>query len=156
LIKFGVKKIMYGIMLVNQAGETVASVGWDTFEGDVTMFGGFVSAVQMFIKRIANGTQVEELRFGNMKLLIGNSNDYHVITLHEANEPGAESENQEIVELVRENNGNFNDGSLALACELISKDKAAIAQVGESVKVWTQSEADKAKKSALDWGKAVL
>jgi hypothetical protein len=147
---------MYGIMLVNQAGETVASVGWDSFEGDVTMFGGFVSAVQMFIKRIANGTQVEELRFGNMKLLIGSSNDYHVITLHEADESGAESENQEVVQLVKENNGNFNDGSLALACELLSKDKAASAQVGESVKKWTQSEGEKAKKSALDWGKAVL
>ena len=64
---------MYGIMLVNQAGEAVASVGWDNLEGDVTMFGGFVSAVQMFIKKISGGTEVEELRFGNMKLLIGSS-----------------------------------------------------------------------------------
>jgi hypothetical protein len=144
---------MYGIMLVNQAGETIASVGWDTFDGDLSMFGGFVSAVQMFIKRVANGTQVEELRFGNMKLLIGSSNDCHVITLHEANEPEAEAENQEVVELVRENNGSFNDGSLALLQELLTEDKTAKVQVGESVKEWTQSQA---KKSLRDWGKTVL
>jgi hypothetical protein len=147
---------MYGIMLVNQAGETVASAGWDTFEGDVSMFGGFVSAVQMFIKRIANGTQVEELRFGNMKLLIGSSNDYHVVTLHGADEVQAESENQEVVNLVKENHGNFDDGFLALARELFSKDKLAAAEVNESVKVWTESQVGRAKKSASDWGKAVL
>jgi len=140
-------------MLVNQAGETVASVGWDTFEGDLSMFGGFVSAVQMFIKRVANGTSVEELRFGDMKLLIGSSNDCHVITLHEANESEAESENREVVELVRENNGSFNDGSLALLQELLSKDKSAKAQLDKSVKEWTESQA---KKSLRDWGKTVL
>lgn len=147
---------MYGIMLVNQAGETVASAGWDTFDGDVTMFGGFLSAVQMFIKRIANGTQVEELRFGNMKLLIGSSNDYHVVTLHGANETAAESENQEVVQLVKENHGNFDDGFLALVSELFSQDKSAAAEVNESVKVWTESQVDRAKKSAADWGKTVL
>jgi len=143
-------------MLVNQAGETVAQVGWETFEGDVTMFGGFVSAVQMFIKRIAGGTRVEELRFGDMKLLIGSSDDYHVVTLHEANESAAEHENQEVVKLVKENDGSVNDGFLALVCELFAKDKPLSAEVNESVKKWTQSQVDKAKKSARDWGKTVF
>ena len=147
---------MYGIMLVNQAGETVASAGWDAFEGDVTMFGGFVSAVQMFIKKIAGGTQVEELRFGNMKLLIGSSDDYHVVTLHDSNESAAENENQEVVKLMKENNGNLNDGFLSLVQELIAKDKTISPEVNESVKKWTQSQVDKAKKSASDWGKTVF
>ncbi|MFX1484108.1 MAG: hypothetical protein ACFFCP_13085 [Promethearchaeota archaeon] len=147
---------MYGILLVNQAGETVASVGWDSIGGDATLFGGFVSAVQMFIKRISAGTQVEELRFGNMKLLIGSSDEYHVVTLHEANETVAESENQEVVRLIRESHGQFNDGILDLVCELVSNDKTAAADVNESVKEWTQSVGEKAKKSAVDWGKTVL
>ena len=88
-----------------------------------------------------------------MKLLIGSSNDCHVITLHEANESEAESENREVVELVRENNGSFNDGSLALLQELLSKDKSAKAQLDKSVKEWTESQA---KKSLRDWGKTVL
>ncbi|MFW9842682.1 MAG: hypothetical protein ACFFES_17445 [Candidatus Thorarchaeota archaeon] len=147
---------MYGIMLVNQAGETVASAGWEAFEGDVTMFGGFVSAVQMFIKKISGGTQVEELRFGDMKLLIGSSNDYHVVTLHESGEVAAEAKNQEVVKLVRENGGKFTDGFLALVRELITMDTTTSPEVNESVKKWTQSQVDKAKKSASEWGKTVF
>ena len=147
---------MHGIMLVNQAGETVASAGWDAFGGDTALFGGFVSAVQMFIKRIAGGTRVDELRFGNMKLLIGSSGDYHVVTLHEANESVAEFENREAVRLVGESSGNVNDGYLALLSELISKGRPASAEVNDSVKKWTQSQVDRAKKSALDWGKTVF
>jgi hypothetical protein len=147
---------MYGIMLVNRAGETVASVGWDNLEGDVTMFGGFVSAVQMFIKKISGGTEVEELRFGDMKLMIGRSPDYHVVTLHEADETGAESENREVVDLVRENGGGVNDGILDLIKEMVSANHAAADKVGESVKDWTESQVDKAKKSASDWGKTVF
>ncbi|MFW9786603.1 MAG: hypothetical protein ACFFE2_00400 [Candidatus Thorarchaeota archaeon] len=147
---------MYGIMLVNQAGETVASVGWEHLEGDVTLFGGFVSAVQMFIKKIAGGTRVEELRFGDMKLLIGNSDEYHIVTLHEANEASALAANQEVVKLIQENGGQFDDGTLALMRELFSDDKEASAEVTESVKEWTESQVEKAKKSASDWGKTVF
>ncbi|MFX1262153.1 MAG: hypothetical protein ACFFAZ_08710 [Promethearchaeota archaeon] len=147
---------MYGIMLVNHAGETVASAGWDHIDGDITLFGGFVSAVQMFIKKISGGTNVEELRFGNMKLLIGSSYDYHIVTLHEANEKNALSENREVTELVRENAGILNDGVLKLIQAMISNDDAASAVVGESVKDWTQSQVERAKKSASDWGKTVL
>ena len=147
---------MYGIMLVNQAGETVASAGWENLEGDVTMFGGFVSAIQMFIKKISGGTEVEELRFGNMKLLIGSSDDHHVVTLHEADESGAVSENREVVKLVKESGGIFNDGLLSLIHELVSGDKTASLEVNESVKEWTQSQVGKAKKSASDWGKTVF
>jgi hypothetical protein len=143
-------------MLVNQAGETVASVGWDAFGGDVALFGGFVSAIQMFIERIADGTKLDELRFGNMKLLISSLDDYHVVTLHGIDESKAESENQEVVKLLKGNSSNINDGLLALMCELVSKDRPASAEVNESVKKWTQSQVDRAKKSASDWGKTVF
>ena len=148
---------MYGLMLVNQAGETVASAGWDHIEGDVAMFGGFLSAVQMFIKKISGGNEVEELRFGDMKLLIGISDEYHIVTLHEADESNADSENREVVRLVKENgNGPLNDGLLGLIKEMVSGDISASEKVSESVKDWTESQVDRAKKSASDWGKTVF
>jgi hypothetical protein len=148
---------MYGIFLINQAGETVASVGWDHLEGDVSIFGGFVSAVQMFIKRISGGTQVEELKFGNMKLLIGTSDEHHVVTLHESTEEGAEEQNREVMRLLHENNdGVINDGLLGLISEMVSGDSAKEELVSESVKEWSQSQVDQAKKSASDWGKTVF
>ncbi|MHA2206932.1 MAG: hypothetical protein ACXABL_15020 [Candidatus Thorarchaeota archaeon] len=147
---------MYGIMLVNQAGETVASVGWEHLKGDVSMFGGFVSAVQMFIKKVSGGTEVEELRFGDMKMLIGNADPYHIVTLHEADESNAMSENREVVKLIGDNGGAINNGLLDLIKELVSRNGEATELVTKSVKDWTESQVDRAKKSASDWGKTVF
>jgi hypothetical protein len=148
---------MYGIMLVNQAGETVASVGWDQLEGDISLFGGFVSAVQMFIKRVSGGTQVNEMVFGDMKLLIGSSKEYHVITLHQANETVAVNENRQVVELIDQNNsGLVNEGILDLIKELIIREDELSDTMESSVREWTQSQLGKAKKAASDWGKTVF
>jgi hypothetical protein len=148
---------MYGIMLINQAGEAVASAGWEHLEGDVSMFGGFVSAVQMFIKKISGGNEVEELRFGDMKLLIGSTEDYHVVTLHEINELDAKGENIEATKIVSENGSNFLDnGIIGLIKEMVTRDRIANEKVKQSVKDWTQSQVEKAKKSASDWGKTVF
>jgi len=51
---------MYGIFLINDAGETIASIGWENLKGDSSLFGGFLSAVQMFIKKIS-GTEIQSL-----------------------------------------------------------------------------------------------
>ena len=142
-------------MLVNEAGETVASAGWDNLEGDAAMFGGFVSAIQMFVQKAAGGSQVRELRFGDMKLLIGNLNGYYVVTLHEAEQADAEKENQEVVSLVDHNNGTFNDGILDFIQEIV-KSGPAESKVEASVREWTESQLDKLKKSASDWGKTVF
>ncbi|MFW9846019.1 MAG: hypothetical protein ACFFD6_04685 [Candidatus Thorarchaeota archaeon] len=147
---------MYGIMLVNHAGETVASVGWENLEGDATLFGGFLSAVQIFIKKISGGTEVEELRFGNMKLLIGSANEYHVVTLHEASAEHAEAENREVTRLVGESmDATQTNGFLELVKEMITRDMSTDEDVSRSVRDWTKSVEDK-KKAAIDWGKTVL
>ena len=147
---------MHGIMLVNQAGETVASVGWDHLDGDVAMFGGFVSAVQMFVGRVASGTEVKDLSFGDMRLVLGKSGEYHVVTLHEADATNAVSENQEVVKLLGDNDGALNEGILDLIQEIVSRNEGDSEKIGESVKEWTDSQMDKAKKSASDWGKTVF
>ncbi len=147
---------MYGIMLVNEAGETVASVGWENLEADVTMLGGFLSAIQMFSKNIA-GDVIEQLEFGDMKLLIGNSGEYHVVTLHEANEKNAEDENRTVTQIVSENNGmDYNDGFLSLIKEMLSLNGEAKEKVDKSVKEWTENEGWKSLKSAKDWGNTVF
>ena len=146
---------MHGIMLVNHSGETVASVGLDHLQGEAAMFGGFVSAIQMFIKRISDGSKVEEVRFGNMKLLIGSTAELNVVTLHEANGKDAKAENQEVIRLITET-GVVTDGVLNLISALVNKDDAKKEAVSESVKEWTESQMDKSKQAALDWGKTVL
>lgn len=148
---------MHGIMIVNQAGETVASAGWDNLEGDVALFGGFVSAVQMFISQASGGTEIKEMVFGDMKLMIGKSNGYHVVTLHEADEKSSLSANQQVIELIENSGaGPINEGILDLIQELVTVRSEISEEAKESVRNWTQSQLGKAKKAASDWGKTVF
>ena len=137
---------MYGIMLTNQAGETVASIGWESLEGDVVMLGGFLSAIQMLAKNIS-GDSIEELVFGDMKMLIGAADEYNIVTLHASDETDAVEKNRQVTDLVRQNvELEFNDGFLSLIKELTERNAELKKKVDDSVKEWTESERFKSLK----------
>ncbi|MFW9845441.1 MAG: hypothetical protein ACFFD6_01730 [Candidatus Thorarchaeota archaeon] len=147
---------MYGIFLINQAGETIASIGWENLKGDSALFGGFLSAVQMFIKKIS-GTEIDELRFGDLKLLVGHSGEDYVVTLHAHDDPKAEEQNQEVVKILNERIGReIDDGFLQLVSEMVSTEEADVEKVRSGLRGWTSGELDEAKKAASDWGKKVF
>ena len=147
---------MYGIFLINDAGETIASIGWENLKGDSSLFGGFLSAVQMFIKKIS-GTEIDELRFGDLKLLIGKAGENYVVTLHAFDDPKAEGHNQEVVKLLRDSpDTRIDDGLLSLVNEMVTEEKADPEQVRSGVREWTSGQLDEAKKAASEWGRKVF
>ena len=148
---------MYGIFLINDAGETIASIGWENLRGDSSLFGGFLSAVQMFIKKIS-GTEIEELRFGDLKLLVGHAGTDYVVTLHAFDDEKAEHHNREVVKLVNESSDiRIDDGFLELVSEMVIKEGEEEAEkVRSGLRAWTSGELDEAKKAASDWGKKVF
>ena len=123
---------MYGIFLINDAGETIASIGWENLKGDSSLFGGFLSAVQMFIKKIS-GDEIEELRFGDLKLLVGHAGTDYVVTLHAFDDPKAETHNREVVKLVNESADiRIDDGFLELVSQMViqeSEDSAPVTKL---------------------------
>ncbi|TXT54536.1 MAG: hypothetical protein BAJATHORv1_60032 [Candidatus Thorarchaeota archaeon] len=147
---------MNGIMLVTHAGEPVAAVGWEHIEGDLAMFGGFVSAIQMFIGRISEGSEIEELKFGDTKLLIGKSEKYHVITLHKASENNAVEQNKKVIQLLKDKDETINEGILDLIQEMVTDDMSMSEESKEGLRKWSESQVDKAKKAAGKWGKTVF
>lgn len=148
---------MYGIFLINDAGETLASIGWENLKGDSSLFGGFLSAVQMFIKKIS-GTEIQELRFGDLKLLVGHAGTDYVVTLHAFDDPMAEAHNQEVVKLVNDSADiRIDDGFLELVSEMVIQESQQDAEkVRSGLRAWTSGELDEAKKAASDWGKKVF
>ena len=112
---------MHGIFLINEAGETVAAMGWENLEGDSALLGGFVSALQMFIKKIS-GNEINELQFGELKLLIGKAGENYVVTLHANDDNNARAHNQEVIKFVIEQGDNIDDGVLNLINEMIMKE----------------------------------
>jgi hypothetical protein len=148
---------VYGIFLINEAGETEASIGWENLEGDSALLGGFVSALQMFIKRIS-GNEVNELQFGDMRLLIGKAGENFVVTLHDSEDLDAKKRNQEVIKLVNEHAGDIDDGVLSLINEMVtmeakSEDKE---RVRRGIAGWTREEASKARDAAKEWGRTVF
>ncbi len=148
---------MYGIFLINDAGETIASIGWENLKGDASLFGGFLSAVQMFIKKIS-GTEIQELRFGDLKLLVGHAGADYVVTLHAFDDPKAEEHNHEVVKLVNESGDiRIDDGFLELVSAMVVQGSQEDAEkVRSGLRAWSSGELDEAKKAASDWGKKVF
>lgn len=147
---------MYGIFLINDAGETLAQVGWEALEGDTALLGGFVSALQMFIKKIS-GNEINELQFGELKLLIGKAVENYVVTLHSADDEEARDHNQQVIQLVCDQDEDIDDGFLALINEMISQGKGQDTEeekekVRRGIRGFTSDAGSKAKR----WGEKVF
>jgi hypothetical protein len=144
---------MYGIFLINDAGETVASYGWENLEGDSALLGGFVSALQMFIKKIS-GNEINELQFGELKLLIGKAGENYVVTLHAFNDKDAKQHNQEVIDFLSERGEDIDDGVLSLVNEMISTETTPEEKerVRSGIREWTSG----ASSAAKEWGKKVF
>ena len=145
---------MYGIFLINEAGETIASMGWENLEGDSALLGGFVSALQMFIKKIS-GNEINELQFGELKLLIGKAGNNYVVTLHAFNDADARAHNQEVIKFVIEQGDNVDDGVLDLVNEMISQETAT-EEDKEKVRSGIRGLTGEASSAAKEWGKKVF
>ncbi|MGY5859997.1 MAG: hypothetical protein RTU63_11560 [Candidatus Thorarchaeota archaeon] len=148
---------MYGIFLINDAGETIASMGWENLEGDSALLGGFVSALQMFIKKIS-GNEINELQFGELKLLIGKAGENYVVTLHAHDDKDAKVHNAEVIEFVIEQGDNIDDGVLNLVNEMISGETktATTEEEKEKVRSGIRGLTGEASSAAKEWGKKVF
>ncbi|MFW9925820.1 MAG: hypothetical protein ACFFDM_03520 [Candidatus Thorarchaeota archaeon] len=145
---------MYGIFLINEAGETVASMGWENLEGDSALIGGFVSALQMFIKKIS-GNEINELQFGELKLLIGKARENYVVTLHASDDEEAREHNQTVIELVMDQGDDIDDGVLNLISEMVSPEETP-EEEKEKVRRGIRGITSEAGSAAKEWGKKVF
>ncbi|MHA2426199.1 MAG: hypothetical protein ACXAEF_15530 [Candidatus Thorarchaeota archaeon] len=143
---------MYGVFLVNAAGETIASTGIDRLDGDSALLGGFVSALQIFVKQIS-GNQVKSIQLGDLTMMMRQAGDKHVVTLHGVHEKEAEAQNQRVVDILNENpDVSATDGFIGLVSNLITSDESAAEKVESGINEWSKSLRDSAK----DWGKTVF
>lgn len=143
---------MYGVFLINSAGETIASTGVEKLDGDSALLGGFVSALQIFVKQMS-GNQVKSMRFGDLTMMMRQAGDKHVVTLHGVHEKQADQQNQQVVDLLNENPDiAATDGFIGLVSKMITSDDEAAEKVESGIIELNKS----LKESAKDWGKTVF
>ena len=60
--------MLQGVYIVNHAGETQAAINIGEFTVDEVLFGGFLSAIQMYTQQMS-GTDLEELSLDKFRML---------------------------------------------------------------------------------------
>jgi hypothetical protein len=122
---------------VNESGETIASVPIGDFQIDEALFGGFLSAIQMYSKKIS-GKNVSELSLENYRIIISKTDRVFLVTIHDLNDKNAATLNSKISELCK--------GTLG---EIVTDE--TISLIKEAA-----SEAQSAMKRANDWASKML
>ncbi|MDF1539028.1 MAG: hypothetical protein P1Q69_09000 [Candidatus Thorarchaeota archaeon] len=116
---------MYGVFLVNAAGETIASTGIEKLDGDSALLGGFISALQIYVQQVS-GNQVKSMRIGDLTMVMRRCGDKHVVTLHGLHDKEADKQNQQVVDLLNDNPDiAATEGFVGLVSNLIASDKKA-------------------------------
>ena len=92
--------MIQSVYLVNEGGETIASVSIGDFQIDEALFGGFLSAIQMYSKKIS-GKAVSELSLENYRIIISKTDRVFLVTIHDLNDKNATELNNKIGELCK-------------------------------------------------------
>ncbi|MHA1935864.1 MAG: hypothetical protein ACW97A_11325 [Candidatus Thorarchaeota archaeon] len=129
---------MRGIIVIDEAGITRASVGFEEIAGNTDLFGTVLSALQTFALSFSGG-EMKEIEFGTLRLLITPAGDGYAMTLHSVDDADAHWKNSVVVELIEERGGNLNDGFLFLISELLTDEEITT----EEAEMGIQSLAEK-------------
>lgn len=91
--------MIQSVYLVNDAGETLAAIPIGEFQIDEALFGGFLSAIQMYSKRIS-GKDIKELTLESYRLIISKLERIFLVTIHDLKDKNAVDLNTELSKLV--------------------------------------------------------
>ena len=91
--------MIQSVYLVNDAGETLAAIPIGEFQIDEALFGGFLSAIQMYSKRIS-GKDIKELTLESYRLIISKLERIFLVTIHDLKDKNAIDLNTELSKLV--------------------------------------------------------
>jgi len=92
--------MIQSVYLVNEGGETIASIPIGDFQIDEALFGGFLSAIQMYSKKIS-GKNVSELSLENYRIIISKTDRIFLVTIHDLSDKNATELNNKISDLCK-------------------------------------------------------
>ncbi len=85
------------VYLINEAGEPLAAIALGNFHADDALFGGFVSAIDMFSQKMSGDT-IKELLLGNDRVLVAREGEYLLVTIHDKADTDSQSANRRVCE----------------------------------------------------------
>ena len=110
---------MKGIIVLDEGGVTRASIGLENIRVNPDLFSSFISAIQAYAK-ISVGSEMKEVTYSSIVLMIGRAGPYHVVTLHALHDADADWNHKATISVLDTEDYILNDYHLGILRELLT------------------------------------
>ena len=124
--------MIQGVYIVNHGGETQASINLGEFSVDEVLFGGFLSAIQMYTQQMS-GEALQEISLDKYRMVISKTDNVYVVTVHDKDDKDVTILNRKVLEILSEG---MDEVITEDTLELIRKTTAKIAGATERATEW--------------------
>ena len=112
---------MKGIIVFDEGGVSIASVGLESIKLNQELFGSFISAIQAYAQKSV-GSEMKSLTYSTMKLMIDMAADNFVVTLHSIDDSDTEWNHSATVKVIEGDGFNLNDQYLGILRSLLTDE----------------------------------
>ncbi|MFX1368963.1 MAG: hypothetical protein ACFFAY_10220 [Promethearchaeota archaeon] len=124
--------MIQGVYIVNHGGETQASINLGEFSVDEVLFGGFLSAIQMYTQQMS-GEALQEISLDRYRIVISKTENVYVVTVHDKDDKDVTVLNRKVLDILSDG---MDEVITEDTLELIRKATAKIAGATERATEW--------------------
>jgi hypothetical protein len=124
--------MIHGVYIVNHGGETQASINLGEFSVDEVLFGGFLSAIQMYTQQMS-GEALQEISLDKYRMVISKTDHVFVVTVHDREDKDVGTLNKKVMDLLKDG---MDEVITEDTVELIRKATAKIAGASDRATEW--------------------
>jgi hypothetical protein len=121
-----------GIVVFDEGGVSIASVGLENIKLNQELFGSFISAIQAYAQR-SIGSEMKALTYSKMKLIIDYISEKYVVTLHSIDDPDADWNHSATVKVIEGDGFKLDDQYLGILRELLTEEIISPDEVETSI-----------------------
>ncbi|MHA1864782.1 MAG: hypothetical protein ACTSWA_13500 [Candidatus Thorarchaeota archaeon] len=127
---------MKGIIVLDEAGLKRASIGLENVRVNPDLFSSFISAIQFYAKK-SIGTEMKEVTYSSIRLMIGRAGPYHVVTLHGNDDEDAEWNHRATLRVLDTEDYMLDDHHLGILRELLTGETMSTDEVETGIDTLT-------------------
>jgi len=127
---------MKGIIVLDEAGLKQASIGLENVRVNPDLFSSFISAIQAYAKN-SIGSEMKEVTYSSIRLMIGRAGPYHVVTLHTLNDEDSEWNHSATLKVLETQDYMLDDHHLGILRELLTGEVMSADEVETGIDTLT-------------------
>jgi len=123
---------MKAIIVLDEGGVKKASIGLENVRMNPDLFSSFISAIQAYARRSV-GSEMKEVSYSNIRLMIGRAGPYYVVTLHALDDEDAEWNHSATINVLETEDYILNDYHLGILRELLTGESISPAEIESGI-----------------------